>query len=76
MIDVLTKEQIKRNLVDIGCNQKQIESFMNDYDHNDLKKLILFLKKQRCCLLQELHEEQKKIDYLDYLVYALNKQML
>ena len=45
------------------------------YNNDDLKMLIKSLQCHRCCLLDKLHEEQKKIDCLDYLIYMLKKQM-
>ena len=42
---------------------------------NRLKNEGKSLQCHRCCLLDKLHEEQKKIDCLDYLIYTLKKQM-
>ena len=52
-------------------NEEDIKKYNND----DLKMLIKSLQCHRCCLLDKLHEEQKKIDCLDYLIYMLKKQM-
>ena len=38
------------------------------------KEMYQFLKLHRCKLLKTVHQEQKKIDYLDYLVYMLKKE--
>ena len=32
---------------------------------------FLFLKKKRYEILDEVHQKQKKIDHLDYLIYTL-----
>lgn len=71
-----SKTQIKRNLEDAGCNSKQIENFMAHLKSEDINKQLLFLKCQRCTLLEDVHVVQKKIDCLDYLIYSLKKQNL
>lgn len=75
MKNQLSKEQIVRNLKDAGCDETQIEAFIKCAKQEDVKKQILFLKCQRCSLLEELHDAQKRIDCLDYLIYTLNKSM-
>ena len=52
-----------------------LQSVLKKYNNDDLKMLIKSLQCHRCCLLDKLHEEQKKIDCLDYLIYTLKKQM-
>lgn len=52
-----------------------LQSVLKKYNNDDLKMLIKSLQCHRCCLLDKLHEEQKKIDCLDYLIYMLKKQM-
>ena len=54
---------------------KNADAFEKKYNNDDLKMLIKSLQCHRCCLLDKLHEEQKKIDCLDYLIYTLKKQM-
>ncbi|MFQ6861913.1 MAG: hypothetical protein ACLROI_03540 [Beduini sp.] len=71
----LSKESIKRNLEDAGCKTQTIETFLNYRETETLQKQILFLKCQRCGLLEELHQVQKKIDCLDYLIYILKVEM-
>ncbi|MFQ9924066.1 MAG: hypothetical protein ACLRVU_11160 [Beduini sp.] len=71
----LSKESIKRNLEDAGCETQTIETFLNYRETETLQKQILFLKCQRCGLLEELHQAQKKIDCLDYLIYILKVEM-
>lgn len=75
MIINISEENIERNLIDIGCNQEQIIHFMEIYKKRDLKKMLNFLKCERLQILNEVHQEQKKIDYLDYLVYTLKKEV-
>ena len=34
------------------------------------------MKKQRCKLMDAMHESQKKVDRMDYLIYHQEKQMV
>ena len=63
------------NLKDAGCDEELITQCIKKYNNDDLKMLIKSLQCHRCCLLDKLHEEQKKIDCLDYLIYSLKKKM-
>ena len=68
-------EDLIMNLKDAGCDEELITKCIKKYNNDDLKTLIKSLQCHRCCLLDKLHEEQKKIDSLDYLIYLLKKQM-
>ena len=68
-------EELIMNLKDAGCDEELITKCIKKYNNDDLKMLIKSLQCHRCCLLDKLHEEQKKIDCLDYLIYTLKKQM-
>lgn len=37
------------------------------------KELIGILRNQRCRMMEELHEKQRKVDQLDYMLYELKK---
>ena len=62
-----------RNLKDASCDEKFIETFLKYYEVNDIDAQIRLLKCHRCTLLEKLHEKQKQIDSLDYLLYTLKK---
>lgn len=76
MDNQITACNIINNLKDAGFNNKQIDEFMKIYENKDLHRQILFLKCQRCALLESLHDAQKRIDCLDYLIYMLKKEGL
>lgn len=67
----LDENEIKSCLLEIGC--KQIEDIIENLKKENLKDTIYLLKVERLNLLEKLHHEQKKIDYLDYLIYNLKK---
>lgn len=74
MYDSLSQDDIEKNLVDIGCNEEQIHQFIHYFRENDITQMYKFLRSQRCYLLDRVHQEQKKVDYLDYLIYILKNR--
>ncbi|MEA4874947.1 MAG: hypothetical protein RR738_01235 [Anaerorhabdus sp.] len=68
------KEVIKQNLKDAGCDSETIDSFMICKEKGTSKEQVKLLEKHRIKLLDKVHENQKCIDCLDYLVYQINKE--
>lgn len=68
-----SKEAVIQNLEDAGCCRKMIESFMAYLEQGDLRGQLELLEKQRNCLLERVHAEEKQIDCLDYLVYQIRR---
>lgn len=73
MMNLESREAAVQNLKDAGCSQDMIESFLLYFDRNQKEKLLALLEKQRRQLLNVVHNEEKKIYCLDYLVYQLKK---
>lgn len=73
MMNLESREAAVQNLKDAGCSQDMIESFLLYFDRNQKEKLLALLEKQRKQLLNVVHNEEKKIYCLDYLVYQLKK---
>ncbi len=73
MDNPLSNEAIVRNLQDAGCDHMQIQKFIQYLENQDIQKQLSFLKCHRCTLINEVHNVQKKIDCLDYLIYQLKK---
>ena len=65
---------LHQNLVDAGCSKDLIETCMELAKANKLKCLLPLLSKQRINLLDSVHDGQKQIDCLDFLVYSINKK--
>lgn len=74
MSNPLSKENIQKNLLDAGCDIDVIEKFLEYRQKEGTSKQILFLKCQRCQLLEGLHQVQKSVDCLDYLIYMIKKE--
>ena len=67
------REAIIQNLKDAGCTNTFISDFLCCYDKNDYEKQIGILENWRTDLLKQIHEKEKRISYLDYLIYKLQK---
>ena len=65
---------LHQNLVDAGCSKDLIETCMELAKPNQSKPLLRLLAKQRINLLDSVHDGQKQIDCLDFLVYSINKK--
>ncbi len=55
---------LKTDLLNAGLNEEKIDLFLK----LEGKELLNELKKQRALQLEKIHEEQRKIDRLDYLI--------
>ncbi len=56
------------------CSKDLIETCMDLAKANKWKRLLPLLAKQRINLLDSVHDGQKQIDCLDFLVYSINKK--
>lgn len=66
---------IVQNLKDAGCEDEIIQRFLTAVEQRKTEDGIRLLRRHRRSLLEKLHEWQKKIDCLDYLLYQLNEKM-
>ena len=68
------EDTIIQNLKDAGCDEDKIIAFIKDIREEKISDGLKLLSTHRRLLLDHLHEDQKQIDCLDYLVYQLEKQ--
>ncbi|MCH5256372.1 MAG: hypothetical protein J1D87_03725 [Lachnospiraceae bacterium] len=68
-----TEESIIQNLKDAGCSKSQIEECMDYVGKNERNGVLKLLRQHRDVLLDGLHEKQRMIECLDYLVYQIKK---
>ena len=66
-------QTILSNLEDTGCGKDAIERAAHIYKAKDKSELVRYLKCCRCGLMDELHESQRKVDRLDFLIRRLEK---
>ena len=65
------KQELKKiltNMEDAGCGGKELEKAQRLYEAGDTDALIRYFQKCRCSRMEELHESQRKVDCLDYLI--------
>lgn len=66
MAEHTRNEKVFRHLLDAGCSR----DFANDFFQlEDRQKKLRLLSCHRCSLLDKIHEYQKQLDCLDYLMY-------
>ncbi len=62
-----TAAEIEQYMKDIGCDMKTAEEFKEA----DKKKRIRILKLQRRTLMNRVHEDQKRVDRVDFIIDRL-----
>ena len=71
----LIDEDIVQLLQEADCPDEFIQEFLAAMDTENVKDQLSLLRAQRSRQLNRLHEEEKKLDQLDYLRYKLEKQL-
>lgn len=66
-------EDIINNLYDAGCDEAIIKQCLQDLLDDKKQDIISCLYEHRNDLLQQLHQKQKQLDCLDFLIYKLEK---
>lgn len=75
VVDVIEENIfVIRNLKDAGCDTLVIEKFLELQSEGKTKEQLSLLSCQRAFLLQKLHENQKRIDCLDFLTFNMKKK--
>ena len=69
-------EELIQNLQDAGGNSEIVKEFSKLLKEKQMDKIFILLSKYRSSLLESLHQNQKEIDILDYLILDLKKQNL
>ncbi len=65
---------LHQNLIDAGCSEDLTQSCMELAKVNQWDRILSLLSKQRTDLLNSVHDRQKQIDCLDFLVYSIHKK--
>ena len=66
-------EKILSNLSDAGCGNDELEHAKQLYEAGDTEALIRYFRKCRSRRMDELHEVQRKVDRLDFLIRQKTK---
>lgn len=67
-------KEIEQNLIDAGCSLSMIKKFFFYMENNEKENQMLLLEAQRKKLLDDVHNGEKKIFCLDYLIYQMQNQ--
>ena len=62
------------NLMVAGCEKRDTGIAEKLYESGQKDELIRFFKKCRCTLVDEMHESQRKVDRMDYLIRRVEKE--
>ena len=64
----------RQNLVDAGCGPELVRQCTALAEQRQSAELVRVLSGHRRSLLNAVHQNEKRIDCLDYLLYHLEKQ--
>ncbi len=73
LIEYGSREAVIQNLKDAGCARDIIECCIACMEQGKKNELLRRLEEHRKGLLHKVHEEEKHIDCLDYLVYQIRR---
>ena len=68
-------ERMKQNLSDAGCGDAITEEILDLSKKGLITEALQKMKKDRCRLMEELHESGRKVDCLDFLIRQTEKEM-
>ena len=69
------KEQLIQGLSDAGCSTEAAERIGTLYEAGSYGEVLRQMKKQRCVLVEKMHESQRRVDRMDFLIRNQEKQM-
>lgn len=69
-----TFEILHQNLLDAGCDDSMVQLCIRYARQNEWKNISVVLKKHKDDLLEQIHNNQKRIDCLDFLVYQIQRK--
>ncbi|MDO5116494.1 MAG: hypothetical protein Q4D58_10390 [Synergistaceae bacterium] len=67
------EEAVRQNLLDAGCEAEDIEKFVSLGEEGKGAEQAALLAEHRARLLRRMHEEQRRIDCLDFLTFKMRK---
>ena len=73
-VDLNLNKFIWQNLKDAGCDYKMINNFIILIHKGNKHIPCRLLTKQRYALLDTIHDNQKKLDCLDYFIRKMKKE--
>ena len=68
-------ERIKQNLSDVRCPEETARNILRMCEVGNMDGALQMMKKDRCRLMEEMHECGRKVDRLDLLIRLTEKEM-
>ena len=72
---MIAKEQMIQGLSDAGCNEDTAARIRSLYESGSYEEMLHQMKKARCMLIDQMHESQRRVDRMDFLIRNQEKQM-
>ena len=66
---------VKRNLLDARCSDESAVFVDQLYRAGRISDALREMRVIRCALMDELHQSQRRVDCLDYLIRQTEKQI-
>ena len=73
MVPAITEQDLIINLKAAGFDGTLIQEFLGCWKAGETTEQLRLLSQKREGLLDQVHQEEKKIHCLDYLVYQIEK---
>jgi hypothetical protein len=70
------KQNMEERLQELDCDENMIETVMDRLIVGDKETARMFWRRHRKTLMDNMHESQKKVDDLDFLIYQIDKDKL
>ena len=71
-----TQGILRQNLLDAGCGLDTVQQCMDLIKKQENAELLRLLSRHRRVLLDTVHQSEKRIDCLDYLIYQIEKRKI
>jgi len=68
-------EKLKSGLADAGCMSDESDDIVQSFIRGNMRDVLHKMRKNRCRLMDELHESCRKVDCLDFLIRQTEKEM-
>jgi len=69
------KERLIQGLSEAGCSKETAKRIGILYETGSYDEVLCQMKVQRCALIDEMHESQRRVDRMDFLIRHQEKQM-
>jgi len=69
------KEQLIQGLSDAGCSAEAAKKIGALFETGSYDEMLHQMKKQRCVLVDQMHESQRRVDRMDFLIRNQEKRI-